>query len=74
MSAHTPDVDGDELDAWECNDCGGEGRVTVYHDVTHQLGTDSLPFWETCQTCDGLKFCGPDAEKRAALTKAEGRS
>lgn len=57
----------DDLDAWVCADCGGEGRVTVYHNVSHQLGTDSLPFWETCTACDGLKFCGPDAEKRAAI-------
>ena len=61
-----------ELDAWECDDCNGSGRVTVYQDVTHQLGTDSLPFYETCPTCDGLKFCGPDAEKRAALAKTNG--
>lgn len=64
--------DADDLDAWECSDCGGTGRVTVYHDVTHQLGTDSLPFWEECPTCEGLKFCGPDAEKRAAVVRAAG--
>lgn len=58
-----------DLDAWECPDCGGAGRRAVYHSVTHQLGTDDLPFWEACETCDGIGYCGPDAEKLAALSK-----
>jgi DnaJ-class molecular chaperone len=63
MSAHsTTDVD---LDAWECPDCGGAGRVSRYHKVTHQLGTDELPFWDECESCEGVGYCGPDAEARA---------
>lgn len=60
----------DGLDAWECCDCGGAGRRTEYHAVTHQLGRDTLPFWETCETCEGIGFCGPDAEMRASIAKA----
>ena len=59
-----------EYDAHECPDCGGSGRVTRYSEVTHQLGSDDLPFFEDCETCGGLGWCGPDAEKRAALAKA----
>lgn len=50
-----------DLDAWECPDCGCAGRRTAYHKVTHQLGHDVLPFWETCETCDGVGYCGPEA-------------
>lgn len=64
--AYTPD-EPDELDAWECAECGGAGRVTRYRKVTHQLGADELPFWEECETCEGVGFCGPDAEQAAAL-------
>ena len=55
-----------DLDAWECPDCGGEGRVTRYHKVTHQLGSDDLPFWDECETCEGVGFCGTDAALMAA--------
>lgn len=67
-NTHEPDVD--DLDAWECPECGGAGRVTVYHKVTHQLGTDELPFWDECAVCTGVGYCGPDAERRAAIAKA----
>lgn len=59
-----------EYDAHECPDCGGSGRVTRYSKVTHQLGSDVLPFLEDCKTCGGLGWCGPDAEKRTAFAKA----
>lgn len=59
-----------EEDAWECSSCGGQGRYTRYHKVTHQLGSDELPFWEQCETCGGLGSCGPDAERRAARKRA----
>lgn len=59
-----------ELDAHECPDCGGAGKVTAYHKVSHQLGVDSLPFLDECETCDTLGWCGPDASKRAAIAKA----
>lgn len=62
-----------DLNAWECAGCGGAGRIERDHKVTHQLGTDELPFWDECETCDGIGFCGPDAA-RAALAKAEGKS
>lgn len=65
---HTPD-----LDAWECPDCCGAGRIERYHEVTHQLGRDELPFWDECEACDGIGFCGPDAA-RAVLAKVEGKS
>lgn len=58
-----------EIDAWECGDCGGQGRVSRYHKVSHQLGTDELPFWDECPSCEGLGSCGPDAEQRAAQKK-----
>jgi DnaJ-class molecular chaperone len=61
----------DDMDAVECPDCGGHGRREVYRDVTHQLGTDKLPFWEECETCSGTGYCGPDAEKRAAIAKVK---
>lgn len=67
LAAAAPPPDEVELDAWECPECGGHGKRTVYHKVTHQLGTDELPFWETCETCDGIGYCGPDDEKRAAI-------
>lgn len=59
-----------EYDAHECTECGGEGKKTAYHNVTHQLGTDSLPFLDECETCQSIGWCGPDAEKRAAVKKA----
>ncbi|MPT55006.1 hypothetical protein [Delftia sp.] len=58
-----------EYDAHECPECGGAGKKTVYHDVSHQLGKDSLPFLDECEACAGLGWCGPDAEKRAAIAK-----
>lgn len=60
-----------EYDAHECPDCGGAGRVTRYSKVTHQLGSDDLPFLEECETCGGLGSCGPDAERRAARKRAK---
>lgn len=72
---HTPGAQSEQvadLDAWECHECGGAGRRTVYHKVTHQLGTDELPFWDECEVCDAVGYCGPDAEKRAAIAKAQG--
>lgn len=60
----------DDLDAWECSDCCGQGKYEKYEKVSHQLGSDMLPFMVTCESCEGLGYCGPDAEKRVALTKA----
>jgi hypothetical protein len=59
-----------EEDAWECSSCGGQGKYTRYHKVTHQLGSDELPFWDECETCGGLGSCGPDAERRASRKRA----
>ena len=64
----------DNLDAWECCGCGGAGKREVYHDVTHQLGTDSLPFIDACDECGGVGHCGPDAERRKAVIKAKAGS
>lgn len=61
----------DNLDAWECCGCGSYGKREVYREVTHLLGTDNLPFMETCDVCGGVGHCGPDAEKRAAVIKAK---
>ncbi len=58
-----------EYDAHECPDCGGQGQVSRYHEVSHQLGTDLLPFWDECATCEALGWCGPDASARAAIAK-----
>ena len=57
-----------EYDAHRCNECCGTGRTTVYHEVSHLLGVDSLPFWENCEACEAIGWIGPDAEKRAAIS------
>ena len=67
ITQHTP-VD-DDLDAWECPECCGQGRVTRYHKVTHQLGTDDLPFWDECEACEAVGYCGPDAEARSVVAR-----
>jgi len=59
----------EDLDAWECDACDGTGSYTVYRAVTHQLGTDELPFTEVCEVCGGGGYCGPDAA-RAELRRA----
>lgn len=58
-----------ELNAHECAGCGGAGKTEVYRKVSHQLGSDELPFMEECEWCLGIGWIGPDAEKRAAITK-----
>lgn len=72
MSAQQDVIADDDLDAWECCDCGGHGKREKYEKVTHQLGSDMLPFMVECETCGGVGYCGPDAEKRAAIAKAGG--
>lgn len=67
---HTPE-EPDEIDARECAGCGGAGLVTRYRKVTHQLGSDEPPFWEECEACGGVGFCGPDSD-RATAAKATG--
>jgi len=67
---NSTDLNSTDLDAWDCDDCSGTGSVTKLEAVTHQLGTDMMPFDVTCPTCDGLGQCGPDAEKRAAIASA----
>lgn len=54
-----------EPDAWECKECFGQGKIERYHKVTHQLGSDMLPFLDECEVCEGLGYLGPDAEIRA---------
>ena len=58
-----------DLDAWECRECCGQGSVTRLHKVTHQLGTDLMPFDDECEACEGLGYCGPDAAERAKATQ-----
>jgi len=62
-------LDIDDLDASECRDCCGSGKVDRWHAVTHQLGTDDMPFREDCPSCEGMGFVGRDAELRATFAK-----
>jgi len=71
IDAKSSELNSDDLDAWDCPTCCGTGKVTELHEVTHQLGTDMLPFGADCPACDGIGHCGPDAEKRAAITSAQ---
>lgn len=59
----------DDLDAWECSACCGQGKYEKLEKVSHHFGWDMLPFMVECETCGGLGYCGPDAEKRAAIAK-----
>lgn len=57
-----------EYDAYECPECGGAGRQAKSAAVDNSGYT--LDYWEHCETCDGLGWVGPDAEKRAAVESA----
>ena len=37
----------------ECEACCGRGKVRADHEVTHQLGTDTIPGWDECEACEG---------------------
>ena len=59
-------IDSEELDAWVCDHCNGGG----WHWQEHQVGerkTDVQQLKTHCDKCEGLGYCGPDAEARAAL-------
>lgn len=59
-------IDSEELDAWVCDHCNGDG----WHWQEHQVGerkTDVQQLKTHCDKCEGLGYCGPDAEARAAL-------
>lgn len=62
----------DNLDAWECCDCGGYGRREEYCQVGERL-SDVQPLMVGCKTCGELGHCGPDAEKRAAVIEAKAK-
>ena len=54
----------DDLDAWKCDDCEGDGwtwLVTGGHEPR-----DQVRFKSHCYGCDGLGWCGPDAKTAAA--------
>lgn len=59
-----------EYDASRCPDCDGEGRRETggYVDGSGYPHT----YMECCDTCEGVGWCGPDAEKRAAIAKVTG--
>lgn len=59
-------IDSEELDAWVCDHCNGDG----WHWQEHQVGerkTDVQQLKTHCDKCEGLGYCGPDAKARAAL-------
>lgn len=57
-----------EYDAHECPDCGGKGRRAESGAVDNSGYT--LDYWQHCDTCGGLGWCGPDAQKRSELESA----
>ena len=57
-----------EYDAHECPECGGHGRHEQYGHVDRSgIPVSSMVH---CDACEGIGWCGPDAEKRAAVKKA----
>ena len=57
-----------EYDAHECPTCGGHGK---HEEHTHvDRSGCALTSMVHCDTCEGVGWCGPDAEKRAALMSA----
>lgn len=57
-----------EYDATQCCDCCGKGWNDAWKKVSgHFAGGET--FREECESCDGLGWVGPDAEKRAKLEK-----
>lgn len=52
-----------EYDAHRCPECDGEGRVETWGAVDNSGHHYSC--MACCDTCGGIGWCGPDAEKRA---------
>jgi hypothetical protein len=57
-----------ELDATQCEECAGAGRIAANHKVDDSGFT--LPGWDECEACESLGWVGPEAKKRAALEAA----
>lgn len=59
----------DELDAWKCPDCDGEGLVRLEREGVDWR--DIVITKEHCDGCDGIGWQGPDATRAAAAMKEQ---
>ena len=63
----------DDLDAWKCECCHGKGWHWKSESVNHgkEIGVENVDLKTHCDACEGVGWCGSDAE-RAALAQKEG--
>lgn len=65
-----------ELDAWRCDDCGGQGWFWQLHHINHgpEIGVESVELRTPCDHCDGVGWYGPDALKAYSTESKAPRS
>lgn len=60
------------LDAWKCERCHGKGWHWQSESVNHgkAIGVESVDLKTHCDACEGVGWCGPDAERAAPAQPA----
>ena len=60
-----------DLDAWKCEHCHGKGWRWQSESVNHgkEIGVENVDLRTHCDACEGIGWCGPDAERAATAAK-----
>ncbi|CAN7446928.1 hypothetical protein LJR066_002790 [Acidovorax sp. LjRoot66] len=69
-----PLPDGPELDAWKCDRCHGKGWHWEAVSINHgkEIGVENVDLKTSCDDCEGVGWCGPDADRAAPKGDSNG--